>query len=497
MGGPRSLRRGTVWLFSPGSGPTYKQRDGDLPVRYAPADSATGSELSKRPFASKNQETDPANAAKICRMGTNQAQAAVDFEELLGDLSSSFVRSSIDEIDLEVERWLEKIAMAMGADRSSVFQIDPEGGGVLVTHQWSRPGVTTPDIRGLRTNVAKLYPWAIAKVLSGELVIFSSLDELPPEARRDLASARHVSLKSNVLIPVRAGGAVVGALSVGMVFSERAWSPIEVQRVKLVAEIFGNAFERKRAEAEIHRLSEELRQASHVMTMGELAASLAHELNQPLGAILNNAKAARRLLSAKTPDLIEIDAALDDIIRDDARAVDIVKNVRAMFRRGEARMAPVDVRQLLLEVARIVNGDARMKEISWSLELPDSLPPVLGDKTHLTQAVLNLVVNAFDSVCDAKGPREVAVRADREDPDQVHVSVSDSGKGIDTKLMPSLFEPFYTTKPSGMGMGLTIVRSIIENHGGRIWATQNPVRGATLKFVLPVTRTTPGADTAG
>jgi C4-dicarboxylate-specific signal transduction histidine kinase len=199
------------------------------------------------------------------------------------------------------------------------------------------------------------------------------------------------------------------------------------------------------------------------MTMGELTASLAHELNQPLGAILNNAKAARRLLSAKTPDLIEIDAALDDIIRDDVRAVDIVKNVRAMFQRGAAKMVPVDVRQLIAEVARIVNSDATMKEISWSLELPDSLPRVLGDKTHLTQAILTLVVNAFDSVCDGEGPREVVLRADHEEPNQVHVSVRDSGRGIDAQVIPNLFEAFYTTKPRGMGMGLTIVRSIIES----------------------------------
>jgi two-component system, LuxR family, sensor kinase FixL len=231
--------------------------------------------------------------------------------------------------------------------------------------------------------------------------------------------------------------------------------------------------------------------------MGELTASLAHELNQPLGAILNNAKAARRLLTAKTPDLIEIDAALDDIVRDDARAVDIVKNVRAMFQRGEPKMAPVDVRQLLLELARIVNSDAKMKEISWFLEFSDSLPPVRGEKTHLTQAVLNLVLNAFDSVCDSNGCREVVLRAVQQESHEIHISVRDSGKGIDSTVMPRLFEPFYTTKSTGMGMGLTIVRSIVENRGGRIWATQNPDRGATLEFVLPVTPRTGGADTAG
>jgi two-component system sensor kinase FixL len=312
------------------------------------------------------------------------------------------------------------------------------------------------------------------------------MDELPPEAARERELFGQTGTRSNVTIPLRVGGVVVGAVLFGAVFFEKHWSEQEVQRLKLVAEIFGNAFERKRIEAEIRRLSEELREASQAMTMGELTASLAHELNQPLGAILNNAKAARRLLTAKTPDLIEIDAALSDIVRDDGRAVDIVKNVRAMFQRGEAKMAPVDLHQLLLEVARIVNSDARMKEISWSLELPESLPPVPGDKTHLTQAVLNLVVNAFDSVCDGAEPREVAVRAGWEDHDHVQVTVRDSGKGIAAKVMPNLFEPFFTTKPSGMGMGLTIVRSIIENHGGRIWAAQNPERGATLKFVLPV-----------
>jgi len=413
------------------------------------------------------------------------ARESVDFEKLLSDLSASLIRVPVAEIDSEIERWLERIVLMMDADRGNVLQVDPADGGIYLTHQWGRPSVLTPD-RGRKTDSTKWYPWLLGKVRSGELVVFSRLDELPPEAYKDVAAARQMGGKSNVTIPLKVGGTVVGALMVGTFFSERRWSEKTVQRLKLVAEIVGNALERIRSEAEIRRLSEELRQASQVVTMGELTASLAHELNQPLGAALNNAAAARRLLKVATPDLIEIDEALNDIISANARAVEIIKNVRAMFQRGAARSLPVDVRELLLDVGRIVNADARMKDISWSIRLPDSLPRVRGDKSHLTQAVLNLVLNAFDSVCDSDGTREVVLRAGQEEPSQIHISVSDSGVGIDPKVMPRLFEPFFTTKPSGMGMGLTIVRSIIENHGGRIWATQNPERGATMAFVLPV-----------
>ena len=410
------------------------------------------------------------------------SSSGADFEKLVSDLSAAFIRVSVEEIDSEIELWLQRTVLALHLDRSTVGQLDPSG-ALYVTHQWARAGVTAPDL-GL--DVRQSLPWTARKLLAGELVAVSQIDQFPPEAVEERNYARLNGGACTLAVPMKIGATVVGAVSFGSVLSAISWTPAIVRRLQLVAAIFANALERKRAEAEIRRLSEELRQASQVMTMGELTASLAHELNQPLGAIFNNAKAARRLLTAKTPDLTEIDAALDDIVRDDARAVDIVRNVRAMFQRGEAKMASVDVGQLLHDVARIVSTDSRIKEISWSLELPDSLPAVRGDKTHLTQAVLNLVVNAFDSVCEGDPPREVTLRAGWEDHDHIHVEVCDSGRGIDAKLMPNLFEPFFTTKTNGMGMGLTIVRSIIENHGGRIWAAQNPDRGATLKFVLPV-----------
>ncbi|MGA9722135.1 MAG: ATP-binding protein, partial [Candidatus Binatus sp.] len=368
----------------------------------------------------------------------------MDFEKLLADLSTTFVRASVEDIDSEIEKCLHRIVLAMNIDRSTVVQVDPADGLIYTTHQWARDPFDAPD-SGHRVNDTGSYPWLTGKVLSGEAVVIPRLEDIPPEGSKDRDSFRRDGNKSNVTIPLRIAGVVVGAVLFGTLLSERAWSEKEIQRLKLVADIFGNALERKRVEAEIHRLSEELRQVSQVVTMGELTASLAHELNQPLGAILNNARALRRLLASKTLDLTEIESAVDDIISDDARAVEIVRDVRVMFQRGEAKTSPVDVKELLLDVNRIVSADARMKNISLLMEISDSLPPVRGDKVHLTQAVLNLVLNAFDSVCESDGPREVGLRASRNEPSHVHVSVRDSGKGIDSNVMPRLFDPFFTT----------------------------------------------------
>ena len=223
------------------------------------------------------------------------------------------------------------------------------------------------------------------------------------------------------------------------------------------------------------RLHEEMRQSSRLIMMGELTASLAHELNQPLVAILNNAQAGRRFLTTKSPPLEEVKDILDEIINDNTRAAEIIHNLRSLFQRDQMIMSRVDLHQVLLDVERIVRPDALSRNIALRVASPVTLAPVSGNRTELVQATFNLVQNAFDSICEvADGPREVELGADQTEAEWVHVTVRDSGKGIDPRFMPRLLDAFFATKSTGMGMGLTIVRSIIEHHGGRIWQPRIP-----------------------
>jgi C4-dicarboxylate-specific signal transduction histidine kinase len=221
--------------------------------------------------------------------------------------------------------------------------------------------------------------------------------------------------------------------------------------------------------------------------LGQLASSLAHELNQPLGAILRNAEAAELFLQSDAPDLGELRAIVADIRNDDQRASGVIDHLRALLKRREFEPRLVSVDELIAEVVMLTRADSVNRHVAIMLDVALDLPMVWGDRIHLQQVLLNLIINGMDALgATSDGERSLILRAHRVGGGLVEVAVSDNGPGIAAEKLARLFEPFFTTKSHGMGLGLPISRTIIEAHGGRLWAENNPKRGATFHFTLPV-----------
>jgi C4-dicarboxylate-specific signal transduction histidine kinase len=248
---------------------------------------------------------------------------------------------------------------------------------------------------------------------------------------------------------------------------------------------------RKQAEAWAAQKRAELEHVARVATVGELTATLTHELRQPLAAILANSHAGVRLLAAPKPDLQEVRSALADICEVTERAGEVLGGLRAMLKRDRivAGQTDVDVNTVIRIVERIVHGDANLHKVSVHLDLSSGVRPVKGDSVQLQQVILNLMLNAFGAMSGPglDGARRLAVRTNPMDAATVLVEVQDSGTGIAADKLESIFDPFITSKPEGLGLGLSICRSIIERHGGKISAANNPDRGATFSITLPVT----------
>jgi C4-dicarboxylate-specific signal transduction histidine kinase len=231
----------------------------------------------------------------------------------------------------------------------------------------------------------------------------------------------------------------------------------------------------------------ELAHVTRVSTMGQLTSTLAHELNQPLGAILRNAEAAEIFLQKEKPDLEEIRAILADIRKDDRRAGHVISRMRSLLKRRSLELKSLDIAELLEEAISLAQPDARARRVFLTLQLREKLPAVRGDRVHLQQVLLNLILNGMDSMAGvAASQRLLTVSAKTNKEKNVEVSVSDTGAGIATDKIERLFEPFFTTKTNGMGMGLAISQTIIEAHGGKIWGGNNETRGAVFFFTLPL-----------
>ena len=298
---------------------------------------------------------------------------------------------------------------------------------------------------------------------------------------------------SNISLPLMSDGATFGALTLydqqPNAFNERTVEQFTELADNLAYGVIAlrTRAERSRAEHALREAQAELAHVTRVMTMGELAASIAHEINQPLAAVVTNANACLRWLTGPIPNLDEGRAAVARIARDGNRASDVIGRIRALVKKSATEQAHLDINEIIQEVLGLIQTEIRKNEVVLRMKLAPDLPRILGDRVQLQQVILNLVMNGIEAMNGViERSRELWIRSVQCDPDKVLVAVQDSGTGLQPSSLDHLFKAFFTTKAKGMGMGLAISRSIIEAHGGRLWAVPNDGPGATFQFTLDV-----------
>jgi len=319
---------------------------------------------------------------------------------------------------------------------------------------------------------------------SGEELIGAPLDLLIPELK--LADSRAVAdnrLSGQTAMAAPALSAFTAKRRDGTEFpAEVTTSQCDVDGAPTQLALIVDRSERY----ELHRNRQELAHLTRISALGELAGSLAHELNQPLTAILSNSQAAQRFMEADPINVSEVRETLRDIVADNCRASEIIRKMRALVRKGDVELQPLDIGSVVRDVVLLVHSDAIVRGIRTRVEIPEVLPPVRGDKVQLQQVVLNLLLNAFDAMREClPADRVIDVQVVSKPEETVRIAVRDRGQGLTVDQMDKIFKPFFTSKPHGLGLGLSISRNIVAAHGGRLWAENNDERGASFYVSLP------------
>ena len=409
------------------------------------------------------------------------------FEQQLSELSATFVSLTPDQVDHQIDWGLRLLLEALDLDRSTIAELSPSGDRMEVTHTQST--VQAPPMP--KGDLAPVLPWFASVVRKGEMLRFDRLpDDLPAEATAEREYCTRVGMRSQLTVPFMVGERVIGAIGFSSFRREIRWTPHLVRSLRLISEVFANALARKRAADEEMKLREQLTHSARVNAMGEVVASIAHEVNQPLFAIVSNARAAEQLLARETPDLAEIGAALEDIVQDANRASAVIARVRSFLQRKPTELVPIDVNSVIQTVRELLGSELARRRVTLSLALGSGLPPVRADAVQLQQVLVNLMMNAAEAM-EVIEPRHrsLEVRSSQEHERGLRIDVVDHGSGLDPEGRTRLFDAFFTTKPHGLGMGLAICKSIVEAHGGRIQALEQGGPGTTMRIFLPVRRT--------
>jgi PAS domain S-box-containing protein len=383
---------------------------------------------------------------------------------------------------------------------------EEERGRLVALVQSSDDAIISKDLNGViqswNSGAERLFGYTAQEAIGQSVTML-----IPPE---------HADEEPSILERIRRGDRIEHYETIRrrkdgtMVDISLTVSPIinEHSRIVGASKIARNITERKRIELErrgfekaekalavataLRETEAELARVARALSVGELATSIAHEVNQPLAAIVTNAEAGLRWLNAKTPKLDEAQESLALIVRDGNRASEVIRRIREFLKKDSQQIAPVDISAVVQEAVALVRGDLLKRQAALRLELSDGLPAVRGDRIQLQQVILNLIMNGSEAMASlTNGSRKLTVIAQRSGADRVLVAVRDSGAGMDPQNLDRIFDAFFTTKPTGMGMGLSISRSIIEAHGGRIWAAPNDGPGLTVQFTLPIEAETP------
>jgi C4-dicarboxylate-specific signal transduction histidine kinase len=294
-----------------------------------------------------------------------------------------------------------------------------------------------------------------------------------------------VGARSYLLVPMLKENELIGGLAI-LRDEVRPFTDRQVDLITAFATQATIALESTRRERQIRDLNLELAHANRAATMGQLGSSIAHEINQPLSGVLINAEAALRWLARETPDIAEARRAIEGATRNVRRAAEIVGRIRDLIKKAPPRRDLVDIGEAIRDVVALTQSEALKNGILVQMDLAAGLPAVHGDRVQLQQVMLNLIINAIQAMSGVMDEtRDLHIAAANATSEGTRVMVRDSGPGLRQDDMERLFEPFYTTKRNGLGMGLSICRTIIETHGGRLWATPNQPRGAVFQFTLP------------
>ncbi len=430
-------------------------------------------------------------------LARRRAQDRIDellgFERLLVDLSTSLVGSPGPDLEARLQEALRAIATFLEVDSISLWDVAAGIPSPTVTHRWIAAGASVaPD----EASPAGL-PWIVDEIVAGRVVSVDAVADLPPAGGADADALRAAGVRKLLVIPLRNQDTVVGALALASMRDERPWNDEVVPRLGVFGNMLLGALAQRSAElrarqamAESVQSREHLAHLARVDAVGAMTAAIAHEIKQPLMAIANYAQAGRRRLAGADPvDRDKLDELLEKAGSQAALASEVLDRLRAMVKRRETQEARIDLPVLLGNALQFIEIEGRLKDVRIESSVPPDLPPGLGDEIQIQQVVMNLAHNAMEAMTAVPArERVLRVEAEASGDDRILIRVADRGPGIPVADTERVFEPFHTTKETGLGIGLSICRSIVDGHGGSLWHVPRPGGGTVFEFTLPVAK---------